>query len=672
LIAQEDMLSFFDDAYFESQEALIIHAYGSNHAIIPSLSFNFKRTKTKFSYLVFPAIKDFYKYIRDKLTVSSGSSDHNIIEFYQDLLRLNPEINIKYYEDSQILVIAKHDSFFLLPDLDTIITFLFLCKRNSLNILNSSYSYTKNDLTNLEKKFSKSIAATARAFSTFFSSAYKNITTHLCSKNYETGKWSILEDDGHFDAESLNSREKLIAYSKPVYLKENGLFVLILPFCNDRRSYFVKHLLIVESAERIPKYIVTNFLKFVNNYFNAFLEKAKRAVLNKMQGKIIDIQNEHKFLNSNFDLTHELEKFVGDAFDEVVVLTNAISATLRLYDPNKKSLDLLVERVENNEVTRGISIEKTKSIPLSNSESVNVQTFKFVGRGAKEDHIYVPDMKKRGLKSRNSNSELCFPLFFKKVKIGVVNFESPNINGFDPDSIKYLRDIRNLIQNFYIQLLEINDKIWLSRRTQIYQNYHEIENIINSDPFPEKYRNELKSLLHKQHISMGEEYDYFKQFRRFKEDFFRSIKNHLPTDSYDQFYHNVRVRIVAGAEDISIKKFVIDSLLIVFKNILTNQQKYADNSRDKITILINQDSVYFNVTSSRPLLHLNSRNYLMAPFETLHTAEFKITHYGLFIIGMLARQLGGFPYIYFNEEQCKTCLKISIPLQKSWKQTPYA
>jgi hypothetical protein len=666
LISIEDIVTFFDDSYFDDCSALIISGYGDRKTILPSLSFYFSKTNY-FKYRVFESTKDIYSYIHRKFKGSSNVNGKNIFELFEMISSQKNSLFVKYFEESQVLILSYSENIFKLSEFETIITFLFLAKRNSLNLLNSSYTFTLADLSEIEKCFSRSIGETINGFKHFFETQYQEMEAFICFKDYENGKWVIKEAGENISVKTISKSIKLaVEYEKPIYQRSRNNFFLLLPFLNDKKNYILKYVLVLKSSNRIPRYIVTNYIKFTNNYFNAFLEKEKGICLNDLQSKIIQIQSRQRFLDTDFDAIDELKAFAKDALNSIVQLTNSFSATLWLYNPNGRCLELTAEN-EPLENLNYIREENTRSIPLSTYKSINVQTFKTTSSLTKDQYILITDTKKRGLRLHDSNSELCFPFYFKNVKIGVVNFESADRKGFDKDSIQYCKNMRNLLQSFYIQSLEINDKVWLSRRTQIYQNYHEIENVINLPEFPSKFKDELNRLIEQQQISLDDKYDTLDRLLIFKEDFFAKIRDITPIEIYNMFYQNVFIKIDKEIIRIKFRKFVVDSLVIILKNILSNQRNYAENDRDQLNVLITKDIIHFNINSSRPLLSPENKRYLISPFETVQN-ELKKTHYGLFTIGMLARQLGGYSNIFFNWKKSKTYLRILIPLQKSWMQ----
>lgn len=665
LVPKEDAVDFFDNIFFDGCKVLIVQAYGGDKIIIPSLSFYFEKSKKEFKKEYFESVNKLFDWVGLK---EEAIKKKSIITLSKHLDKL---YHVKYYERHELLIASKHKCFFKIDILEDILELQYLLKRNSLNLLNTSYKLTVDQLSEIKKGFSPSIKETAIFFSTFFENKY-NCISSVFSKSYLNGKW-VLVKENYKIAENLkkkiSEKEKLLDYKKSIYFKFKTDYILVLPFINDLKSHYFKHFIVLIFTHKIPRHLITNYTKFVNNYFNAFLEKEKRAITNKLQNKIITIQENQTYLKDNFNPENELSVYAQNALDDIVIVTNAFSGTFRWYDIEKKSLVLKAEGNENGEVTRrNITNSVSHEISIEEHRSVNVMTFRNVEKGK---FLYIEDTTNIGLQLReNSKSELCFPVYFKNTKIGVLNFESPELRGFNKETIQYLKEITGLIEHFYIQLLELNDKLWLSKRSQIYQNFHELESTIKGKNFPLKYKKTLLPLLEKQQISIDEETSSFNELNSFINEYFNDFKKETLYENYRDFKNSVQIRIDEDVLKQKFKKHVIDSVLIIIKNIVNNQRKFSNKKDGFISININNSSIFINNESSMPLSEEYRNKYLYAPYQTGFNTE-KRTHFGLFVIGMLVRQLGGYSYVYIGDENTiknkkVMKLKIRIPISKAW------
>lgn len=100
------------------------------------------------------------------------------------------------------------------------------------------------------------------------------------------------------------------------------------------------------------------------------------------------------------------------------------------------------------------------------------------------DHFYCKDVSRtqpRGapkpvyLKVRESTrSEYCIKLKFKNTPIGIINFESPHLNGFSDATQREISVVVRALEHYIREFLDAQDSHWLAITASAYHNLHEL------------------------------------------------------------------------------------------------------------------------------------------------------------------------------------------------------
>ncbi len=235
--------------------------------------------------------------------------------------------------------------------------------------------------------------------------------------------------------------ERVSDQVKPIAGIYSGKYFIIFPFISTLIQRDLQSLILFQSDSTIPSYIVTNLRYFTNYYFAVYLEDKKSDLLELLQKKTLGLYQEVENTidcGNQINLHQQLCAFIEPAFEIAISATNAFSASLRLYDPETGSLEI-VHEIGSGRVEKVSPANKT-GIPISDYSKSQV-AFVFSYSVPGDDGKYIPDIKKIKCKANpayrehrsNSRSELCFCVHFKKTPIGVLNFESAQLSGFIHD-----------------------------------------------------------------------------------------------------------------------------------------------------------------------------------------------------------------------------------------------
>jgi hypothetical protein len=581
------------------------------------------------------------------------------------------------YEDLNITIALRleSDAFqitdFQKGNLEIIAKSLDLIKRNSLNIWNEYQDQIRNDLISLKKSFSRSKTETLIEFCKFIEKKY-SIKTYCFELDSNLENWidphsRNIQDRRYPNyCKSIieNSKEKF-KYKKPVLGKSKNRYFLIIPFKKDDKDELIDKVILVTSVNSIPQDIPRNIDQYIQYYFNSFLEEVKGKFLSKLQEQIKEFKIHQSVQEGILNIHELLTPTVPSIFNDLLTLTNAFSVTIRLFNPKTNSLDLLFENKKDG-VVKHVTKEGINDIPINSNWSVNATAFRNCTH--KKPYIYVKDLSRKFIKRKNycllyrenAKSEICFPIFFKNVKIGTFNLESPRINGFRND-IEFISNIKRSIDNHISLVYDIHDKSWMANTIKVKQNIHEIKQIINSDDFPPSFRDLIHYYITEMRITSSNRLVKIGNLLNFHSNYLKKLKHY---SHYSSLKKGCKINI--ESPDTEIQDYKLDMLQIIYQNLLDNYRKYGDIERDIISLSQDRNRPFyikFIVKSSSMIRDDIINKCLIVPFESFSGKEKRI-HDGLFIVGMLARHLSGYSYIFNNYETGKSFIYVYIPLEE--------
>ncbi len=228
------------------------------------------------------------------------------------------------------------------------------------------------------------------------------------------------------------------------------------------------------------------------------------------------------------------------------------------------------------------------------------------------------------------------------------------------------------MENHIIALFESNDKQWLARRSRIYQNLHEIKNLINSNYFPQEFTEEIDKYIEvNEMVDRSIEPVKLLTLKKYLEEYIVDYENEITRtvpikairdEMKSEFSFGCKIRIIDTEKQIQCYK--MNLIKIMYKNLLDNYRKWGDIERDSVLIhqRKNSNQLEFIVKSSTLFDEKNIKKLLVEPYTTTTNRKNK-AHYGMFIIGMIARHLGGYAYVTNNKKNSVSQLIIQIPIK---------
>ncbi|MCI5222364.1 MAG: hypothetical protein D3924_06760 [Candidatus Electrothrix sp. AR4] len=605
------------------------------------------------------------------------------------------KIYIKRFQNDYTVIILQND----INDEDQIIRRVsklnYLVRQKSLNYMNDSVEIAAKHVA----KFSKSISPSPDiaisnileilktmcdcnvAYYEKYHSRDKKKAT-LVEAWKEKTNFKFRKDESTILISKLQEHiSDLKQHKKPIIGLTDEFTYLFFPFISDNQQISFRYIICVISVKPIAAYILTNLRELVKYYFDIYLEKEKIDILDKIQKNSSDndYESDTKEIGTVISLPLQMVKKLNIELERLLLVSNAFSATIRLYHPSKKSL----KRVANASlryVARKISETESSEIKITEENSANVFTYLNKNKG---QHYYLPDLDnvRRVRRKRKNNStyadhrenalsELCLPIYFFDVCVGVTNFESDQINGLKKD-IRYIKSfvlaVEKLVERHYFD----NDKEWLTQRSQIYQNLHELQNIICDKRIPEEIRERLGWYVWSLPIDSGDHGVKLEVLIAYLNNYISSYEDDMSVTPWPSIRHDMLNNFKEGCKiwlltpELIVNTQVIDMIKIIYKNLLDNYRKHSNKERDGLWVyqVKKTNNLIFRMRNSNLFDEDILNDVFVRPIKC-YVGEKTETHYGLFIVGMLARYLGGIAYAYNIHEEYKSEILVQIPIIK--------
>jgi len=472
--------------------------------------------------------------------------------------------------------------------------------------------------------------------------------------------------------ESVNTGKPISGCAQDV---DFSTFFILIPVIRKTEALTrIRNVLLIYSNDPIPLQSIDCIIDCVDLFVTYTMSERKLNEIIAIQQEVLNIPKilNTKKIDSYSNFESFLRKFLHSRLSKLMSTTHAYSAVVRLYDPYKKQLHIFVEEM-GKYTTRVMPIE---AISLK-SYSKSVDAFTFLDGGRNHEYVYIrninaamPDeYRKNGLDSpiksrKNLLSEICFPLLAGNVPFGVLNIESQVKGAFD-DDIQYLIGIKKAIEAFYSNLLHTNDLQWIRSQINRHENIHEIKNDIKMELFDKKTSKRLTQLLL---------LDFHEQSAvDYKDEPIKERMDSWIDQMYSPLIETQREKIHAILEynlepNIELPRGLTENVIIILKNLVQNIVSHGDTFHDKVII-----STYpFYKIGDWGTIRIYMRTYGIIDYEVIdkigivpiRTHHNDIPHYGMFLIGMMTRILGGAMHVSRKSTSDYYVIELKIPI--SW------
>ena len=343
------------------------------------------------------------------------------------------------------------------------------------------------------------------------------------------------------------------------------------------------------------------------------------------------------------------KRFASRVVQAVCATTNAHSATIRRYDPFDRSLRLVAyEEVDTGRSEEPAGARKRtrtrRSIAVDDwGVSANAFCFMRVPIGG---HLYLPNLnvipgslKAKGLTTvyrprPASVSEICVPVYWQSLRIGVLNLEGSFESAFEGDE-EYIRTLSFLISQFWSVVHTSTDRYWLSRLSFTHLAMHELEEFRRTlGPKGQKDLSQIVSTLSVADFSDSDRSTLFDAHIFTKKE----VKRLCPQADPDE--------VVMGpseARRVRLSPAMNASLRLILQSIVSNAQKHSRLESDRIeTTMVRRpakEPVEIQIKYASAASYVDPEEAERFFYRPVQDRE--SLHFGLFLIGAHARLLGG-------------------------------
>lgn len=564
-------------------------------------------------------------------------------------------------------------------------------RHKSLNRRNAIYNSREVMVERLKPSFSASLRSFTALLAEHCWSKY-SIPTAIAERYQTEDPWCLLphsdsvnvsKDFSNHDSEEiktlLRENERKLLFGKPLTGRlSTGRYFLMAPVERDSSKAPVRYAIITLSSHPIPHALPADLYTLSTAFSRpSFLQQQQLAVFRVLEdAKSSLTEAVHRAMSpGDVSLKYCAKLLFDKAFTSILGATSAHSASLRVFNPTTRSLESLA--LVEDEITRTVPQERTQAIPISDSSYVTARAWNQTSRIDGNDYVYENFLGSSTARNRQhrkeTQSELCFPFYFKDIKIGTVNIESP-----DPDSlnleIDYLQTVLNTVEGHLALLIDAHDAAWLSRRSELYHGVHKVLRIVESDAVDDRTAREIEQHIDIRTPPLAGRPRRLASLCQTVEQSIRDLKGRSGISTTPaEVARGVHVNI--DDTGIVLKPHGFRLITMLVQNMLDNYVLWADKKID--TLLVNHSGavnepllIYTKINS--PLDKDLRENGFQSPLIKVDPAHpgfgrqqpRRQLRYGMFITGSLARHLSGYAQVSACENNVSGELRIQVPLTR--------
>ena len=418
---------------------------------------------------------------------------------------------------------------------------------------------------------------------------------------------------------------------------ERVIFFHLIPL-RFRHDWKLCDLIILSSVNQpIPVFCSKIVSNFVKKSSEQLIENIRTGFERTIQNLIIEANSTKDTKPNAFD------DFCRFVVERIGPMTSSHSVTIRTYCAFTNSLVLSAHWSGNNDVE-----PPRETIYCDPSGSVNAFCYTNEQNPA---YIYIPnigdipiDYQSAGLKNTIvaralSKAEICLPIGPFPLRLGTLNLESPYYAAYELD-ISFLQSISFHIFEYWRVINSSGDAWWLSQLSLTHLATHELRDFKESLA-PEK-RKQLENIIYT--ISPSEFYSKNMKFNwghflKFIQRLHKRSARHDPESLFDRVW---RVDNIDATQPLGSR--FLGSLRLILECVVNNAKKHSEYSLNNIEICLSSPGKGRVIT----IIYRSNINYIDP--QTLEEIERRFVtpalsadgwHFGLFLVGVHARLLGG-------------------------------
>ncbi len=566
-----------------------------------------------------------------------------------------------------------------------------IVRDSSLHLRNIEYDLFQKRLTEFEKILNQS-----KFFSIINLCEFIQKKEHVfCYPAYVTKELTLKASankraeyviDKLFDYESPDYKNKFkplvhesIKTGKPIMDELDSIRFIIIPLIRKKEhSLRITHILIIHSLSDINHKTLSNIEELIENYLEYRFSKLQISTIFDMQTDLLKISNHQTEikLNGKSDLLEIYKNYIKKYFHNILFSTYSDSITIRFYNHISKTLDVL-HRSHSEFGSYRDGDPESYPIKITDYHS-STNAFAFSKCNKDITFIYIgnfsskipSEFKKLGFSKVSSKrqltaSSITFPIFLGKCPIGTINIESQLVHAFD-EHLTFLKSAISMIESYFNQLLLVNDNSWIKNRVFTYDGVHELRQYCDAKKFDTKTCSVLQKYLFSniEKQEFGEiSIDKIEQEIRDEIDESNKAMDKTSKDLQNLIHFNINVKGILDGQTVNLMKLIV-------RNLLNNISRYGDPRKDKITIIIRKPK--HEITCSEIRIYARTcgfiNNEIIDKFGIIpvqkEEKQVDNLRYGMFIVGMLCRTLGGTLDIGSSKKRNLTFIEIRLPVNK--------
>lgn len=486
-------------------------------------------------------------------------------------------------------------------------------------------------------------------------------------------------------------------WGKALQFINNDLHLLFLPIvrASENANYgkdkdLAKEIIVLYSKTPFMEPSVRSAIEQVDYFVEYMFSTMKFAALQKLQSEITT-QAELTFTRPSrgyLEAVEDFRSFLIPHLSEILATTTASSATVRLGSTIEGFLQLCAYSNNDDGVYQDDAPIEKLFLKGSVDKSVNVFTFlnhhKFpyvylpritANASVKTSDGFtsgIPDMpekyKAAGLTSitlfrDEIHSEICFPLVIGGVAVGTLNLESVYYEAFNED-VAFLTAVKQSFESYLSALLSETDLRWHISHLGRYSSVHELLQYAQLGQFSEENRRLIERLFPERDPLIS---------RIVSE---KSVKmNNLKMDTKEWIKQRYRALETEEIVDFPTlkklsnqcvpKEFYV-AVFAIIRNLLQNAIEEGDRRRNHFRV---DDELRYKV-GFQDSLKIYSYISAYCPPETRNMLCLQPImkngklRYGMYIVGVLVRLLGGSVQLDRASEGKGISVQIIIPYPK--------
>jgi hypothetical protein len=488
--------------------------------------------------------------------------------------------------------------------------------------------------------------------------------------------------------------------------------IFFLPLCratefsSSRHQLLVVHRNVPAGTRQFTQAEILAIQEIISQYYDDYTQARRTSTLTQL-AKVLNKATSAPSRHSKLHPQNGFARLARGLSQSIVDTTQARACAIYLCDPAAFQLVPIatVDATDNSAVAGQL----LAPVSLKHA-SRSINAFVFRNEAAVDGFCYLPDLpnvpkfyRRLNLSTTtpsapDTQSEACFSIAHGGVTVGTIYVESPLLKAFESD-LEYLRVVARLVSSIYASFYKSFDARFIAERLSFFNLLHALR---NSLPLIEKIDLSLTNFI-KQELASAEldeaRMDIVEDFSI--GDLINSAKSKIASYGQTDIAAGLSGLVLApGLPRLRGDRYLKRSLGHIIDNLTSNavrcyvadKHKVLDGHKYKTEFLIHHENFPHIGTLSSLGAKQDLENLSMAKFTQKFRSSFKLviqyiihrnlsketvenlgirpifdpmdgsTRFGLFIVGLIVRQLSGQMEAFRFAGGPATMIRIQIPI----------